>query len=399
MRILHVFTVAESLLFLRGQVEFMRERGHQLAVASSPGPGLDAFGRREAVPVFAVPMARRITPGRDVASLGRLIRIIRSWRPHIVHSHTPKGGLLGTTAATLAAVPGRIYHMRGLPMVTARGPSFHLLAAAERTSCALATHVVCNGPSLQAEALSRKLVSASKVRLLGAGSGNGIDSTRFDPEAVDRAAVRAMRDRLGVGEAPLVGFVGRLVVDKGVVELAEAWARLRARRPEVHLVVAGVFEERDAVPADVRARLVDDPRVHLVGFVEDTPTLFAALDVLAFPSHREGFPNVPAEAGAMRLPVVGAEAVGTVDAVVDGVTGTLVPVGDAVALADAIERYLADPGLAARHGAAARERIVREFACERVWASLDALYREIASASPNSGGRPWHGTQSSRRHS
>lgn len=377
-RVVHVFTVPLSLMFLRGQVAFMRERGHEVIAVTAPGPELDAFGVREGVRVHAVPMARRITPMEDLRSLRQLVHLFRELRPDIVHAHTPKGGLLGTTAAALARVPARIYHMRGLPLVTARGVQRPLLTATERTSCGVATHVLCVSASLREEAVARRLVDPDKARVLASGSGNGVDCDgRFDPDAMNVQAVRAFREKLGIGDAPLVGFVGRLVRDKGVVELADAWARLRERVPRAHLVIGGMFEERDAVPVEVRERFTRDARVHMLGFVDDTATLYGALDVLAFPSHREGFPNVPAEAASMRVPVVAAKAVGNVDAVVDGVTGTLVPVGDAHALATGLERYLTDRELATQHGAAARQRMVREFRRERVWDALATFYESL----------------------
>lgn len=382
LRIVHVFTVPLSLMFLRGQVAFMRARGHELMAVTAPGPELDAFGRREDVRVCAVPMSRRIAPAEDLTSLRKLVALLRAVRPDVVHAHTPKGGLLGTTAAALARVPARIYHMRGLPLVTARGVQRTLLSTSERTACRMSTHVLCVSDSLRREALSRGLVSSEKARVLASGSGNGVDSEhRFNPDAVDRGAVKALRERLQVGDAPLVGFVGRLVRDKGVVELADAWARLRERVPRAHLVIGGMFEDRDPVPSRVRERLMNDPRVHMLGFMEDTAALYAALDVVAFPSHREGFPNVPAEAASMRVPVVAARAVGTVDAIEDGVTGTMVPIGDAVSLAEAVERYLVDRELAREHGAAGRERMRAEFRPERVWEALARFYESIAPVS------------------
>ena len=378
LRVVHVFTVPLSLMFLRGQVEFMRARGHEIIVVTARGPELDAFGKREGVRVHAVPMSRRIAPGEDLSSLRRLVAFLREVRPDVVHAHTPKGGLLGTTAAMIARVPARIYHMRGLPLMTARGAQRAMLATTERTACGLATHVLCVSASLRREALARHLVAPAKARVLASGSGNGVDCEgRFNPDLVDRNAVHVLRARLGVGNAPLVGFVGRLVRDKGIVELADAWLRVRERVPGAHLVIAGMFEERDAVPEDVRTRLANDPHVHMLGFIEDTAVLYGAIDVLTFPSHREGFPNVPAEAASMRVPVVAARTVGSVDAVVNGETGTLVPVGDATALATALERYLTDRTLATTHGKAARLRIQREFRRERVWEALAEFYETL----------------------
>ena len=379
--VVHVFTVADSLLFLRGQVAFMRARGYEVTVVSSPSEALDAFGRDEGVAVHGVSMPRRITPGEDAKSLARLALLLRRLGPEIVHSHTPKGGLLGTIAGALARVPVRIYHMRGLPLMTAQGMQRAILTATERTSCALATRVLAVSASLREVALAENLCRPSKIQVLGAGSGQGVDCESFDPARLPADTRQTFRERLGVpGDAPVIGFVGRCVRDKGIVELVDAWRQLREWHPAAQLVVAGVFEERDAIPAQTRRALEDDPRVHLLGFVVDTPALFGAIDVLALPTYREGFPNVPLEAAAMRVAVVTTRVPGCIDAVEDGVTGTLVPVRDAPALARALHCYLEDATLRARHGMSARARVQRFFQRERLWEAVANVYDELLSA-------------------
>lgn len=171
-----------------------------------------------------------------------------------------------------------------------------------------------------------------------------------------------------------MGFVGRLVRDKGVEELAAAWAQLRDELPHLHLLLVGRADRTDPPSQQVRQALQSDPRVHLTGWTEEMARMYAAMDICAIPSHREGMPTVVLEAGAMLLPVVCSDAVGCVNAIIPGVTGTQIPVGDVRALAEAIRAYARDPQLRARHGAAARQFVCEHFRNEQIWEELYRRY-------------------------
>jgi glycosyltransferase involved in cell wall biosynthesis len=371
-----------SFTFLRRQVGYMRARGLDVAAVSSPGVEATRFAETEGVRVYGVEMPRRITVWRDMRAVVGLLRVLRRERPDIVHAHTPKGGLLGMIAATLAGVRARVYHMRGLPVMTARGPRRALLWLTEWVACALAHRVICVSHSLRAVAIDMRITRPDKVRVLLGGSSNGVDAGgRFDPASVAPEARARTRARFGIpADAVVVGFVGRLVRDKGVVELTRAWTRLRGRESHMHLLLVGPFEPQDPVPADVEAALREDPRVHLAGEDWDTPPLYAGMDVVALPTYREGFPNVPLEAAAMGLPVVATRIPGCVDAVADGHTGLLVPPRDPAALEEALHAYVSDEALRRRHGAAGRARVLREFRQEALWDALHAEYSALLAS-------------------
>ncbi len=187
-RLVHVMTVAKSLGFLRGQIGFMRARDVEVCAIASPDEGLEAFGRLEGVRTYAVEMPRRITPVRDVVALARLWRRLRRLRPDIVHAHTPKGGLLGTVAAALAGVRVRIYHIHGLPLLTAKGYRKSLLRWSEAAACRFATEVWCVSFSVREEAVREGLCPADKIRVLRSGSINGVDGREaFNPDRIGRA--------------------------------------------------------------------------------------------------------------------------------------------------------------------------------------------------------------------
>ncbi len=376
-RLVHVMTVPMSLRFLSGQLRYMRERGLEVHVVCSPGPGFAEFMRREGVTGHSLAMSRRITPLADFGALVRLYRVLRTLRPAIVHAHTPKGGLLGMLAARGARVPARVYHMRGLPHVTATGWRRRILRFTERVSCRLADQVVCVGPSLAATAQAEG-VCADRPLVLAKGSGNGVDARgKFDPARGARARA-AMRRELGIpAEAWVVGFVGRVVPDKGVEDLIEAWRELRAEREDAWLLVVGAPEAESPLSPEAARILRDDRRIARAGMVDAPESLYPAMDVVVLPTHREGFPNVPLEAAAMGLPVVATRVPGCVDAVVEDRTGSLVSPADPPALARALRRYGEDPKLARRHGEAGRERVLRDFVPERIWSELYDLYVEL----------------------
>jgi len=322
-------------------------------------------------------MERRITPLRDLVALFRIWRILRTARPCVVHAHTPKAGLLGMVAAWLARVPVRIYHLHGLEHLNRTGLLRRLLRFTDRTACALANRVLCVSRSNREIAIADAICPAHKIRVLLNGSINGVDTERFSPP--DAASRHAAREALGLSDqAFVVGFVGRVVREKGLVELADAWRVLRDEFPDLRLLIVGGHErQRDPVPQEVMERLASDRRVILRGQDWDTPRMYAAMDVLVLPTHREGFGVAALEAAAMGLPVIATRIPGCVDAVLDGVTGTLVPAHDAPSLAAAIRNYRTDPELRRLHGRAGRMRVLGQFRQEAMWRATADEYHAL----------------------
>ena len=378
--LVHLTTVPQSFLFLRHQIGFIRAKGIAVTGITSPGPEVTRWEDELGIDIWPVSMPRSITPLKDLESLARLIAILRTLDPDIVHAHTPKGGLLGMLAATFAGVPHRVYHMRGLLTATATGPKRAMFTAIERLTCALAHQVICVGHSLREAAIAQRLAPPSKLHVMAGGSGQGVDATdRLDPDQPHlQAAATAIRHDLGIPpHAPVVGFMGRLVKDKGILEIAQAWPHILARHPHAHLLIVGPIEARDAVPQDVLHTLRSTPSIHLAGPTFDPAPYYKTMDLLTLPTYREGFPNVPLEAAAMSLPVVATAIPGCTDAVEDGKTGTLVPVGDAEALAIAVCTYLGDTKKAAAHGHAGRVRVLKDFSPARISQDIYDLYQTM----------------------
>lgn len=373
--LVHVTTVPQSLRFVAGQAAYMKTKGFESHAVSSPGSTLTQFSKEESVTVHAVSMARRITPLRDLAALFWLWRLFCTLRPHIVHAHTPKGSLLGMLAARLAGVPVRIYHMHGLPFITTTGLRRRILMATETVSCRMASQVLCVSRSVRSMAVDLQLSPPGKIHVLLQGSCNGIDAeTEFNPDRLTSSVRDDIRHRYGIPpNAIVIGFVGRLARAKGLVELGAAWSILRDEHPYLQLLLIGPDEPGDPPPPRLLEQLRADPRVHFTGEEWNTPPLYSAMDILVLPTYREGFPIVLLEAAAMALAIVATRVTGCVDAVQDGITGTLVSAYDPEALAGGLHRYVRDSVLRRRHGTAARAWVLRDFSSQ---AMCDAIYQK-----------------------
>jgi glycosyltransferase involved in cell wall biosynthesis len=378
-RILHVTTAAKTLGFLAGQVAFMRRHGFSLYSAGGEACGIP---KDWPVPFSTVEMTRRITPFRDCIAILRLIILIKRIRPTIVQGHTPKGGLLAMIAATLSGVPIRIFQVHGLPHVAAHGMRRRLLVLATRVACSLAHSVFCVSHSMHKILLDERLCSPEKAGVLGNGSSGGVDASKLDPAIYSPAARNEFRSALGVSQrAVVLVFAGRIVRDKGIAELVRAWQELRSRFSDLHMVVAGESESQDPIPPGTRKVLGSDARIHLLGVCRDMPRVYSACDIVVLPTYREGFPNVLLEAAAMGLPSVATRVPGCTDAVVDGVTGTLVPPYDSGALASAIAKYVTNIDLRRQHGAAGRARVLRDFQPEIIYHEVHRRYCDLLLSS------------------
>ncbi|HZR58093.1 MAG TPA: sugar transferase [Terriglobales bacterium] len=360
-----------------GLLKYLRTAGFEPTLLSSPGANLITVSQHEGAHSIAVPMEREIAPLQDLVSLWRLYRTIRSVRPTIVDASTPKAGLLTGIAAWLARVRCRVYTLRGLRLETATGLKRAVLWAAEWIACACSDRVVCVSPSLRERTIGLKLVSPNKVTVLGKGSG-GVDVHRFTPDNRNSETTDILRKRLCIPrDAPVIGFVGRFVKDKGIRQLVEAAQEIRKSRPELRLLLVGDFEQGDPVEPAIRRFIETAPEVTRPGFVADTAPYYGLMDVLVLPTYREGFPGVPLEAQASGVPVVTTMATGARDSVIDGETGILVPVGDAKALAAAIDRLLTDTQLRESMGRAGRMRMQQDFRPEVIWNEQVKMYNDL----------------------
>lgn len=373
-------TVGLSLdTFCRGLLADLRDsEGHEVIALSSPDPHLASLGEREEVRTIGVAMRRDISPMADLRSLCSLVRVLRRERPDMLHTMTPKAGLLGMIAARIAGVPLRVHTFTGLLFPTAKGLKRRLLATTDRITCACATHIIAEGQGVRADLLSHRITRRT-VTVLGHGNVRGVDLTHYTPTPQLMSEADALRRRFGIAsDDKVMIYVGRLVGDKGLHELLGALPAIRgAISSRVHLIMAGDTDgSRDDLTS---AELASQPDVHLSGgWVDDVRPWLLAADILVFPSYREGFPNVVLEAGAMGLPAVVTDINGSREIITDSVNGLIVPPATVAPLAEAVTRLLTLPATAlGEMSRAARLNIELHYSRPYVWQCLKRYYSSL----------------------
>lgn len=372
-------THPQTCLVLRARIRSLRRAGFRVLLVSGPGELLRQTAARECVDSCSIPMRRGIAPLADLLALLRLLQLIGRCRPQLVEFSTPKAGLLGTLAAFLRRVPRRVYMLRGLKLETTRGFKRAILIASERLAAACAHVVLCNSESLRAEAESLRIAPAHKLHVLGEGSSNGVDVTRFSP------GPDTVRKNLVIPSgAPVVGFVGRLTRDKGLPELVRAFRTIQKAESGAHLLLVGWFDEaEDALTRRLRAQILNHPAIRCTGFVGDPSPYYRAMDMLVLPTWREGFPNAVLEAAATGIPVITTECTGARDSVIPEVTGLLIPPGYPDAICEAVLKLIRDPASRLRMGRAARAWVIEHYPETRVLGLTADYYCNLVQTLPS----------------
>lgn len=353
-KIIRAVTVPLSLCFCRDVMIKMRAMGYHMVAVTSPGPELDSLRRDDGFHCVEVPMERHISPLSDLVSLLRMIRVLRKERPWVVHSMTPKAGLLCMVAAWLTRVPVRVHTFTGLVWPTATGLKRKILMMTDWLTCACATHVIPEGQGVMDD-LRRGDITRKPMRVLGYGNVRGVDMERFSP---DRFSVK--KDD---GVFTFV-FVGRIVGDKGINELVEAFVKLHDKHKNTRLVLVGNYEHNLDPVSDKTRKLIDtNDGIDACGpkYGDDLLQMYVDADCFVMPSYREGFPNTVLEAGAMGLPSIVTDINGSREIIENEKNGLIVPSKNADALYDAMERILTDDAARETMKGNAREMIASRF--------------------------------------
>lgn len=368
-KVLRISTVPISLnAFLRGQLQMLNEH-YEIVGVSSPGPALDEVSRREGVRVVELPMERQISIFKDLVSLFLMIRLFQKEKPDMVHSLTPKAGMLSMLAGWITGVPVRMHTFTGLVFPTATGLKQKILIWTDRLTCACATHINPEGNGVKQD-LIRFGITKKPLKILANGSVKGIDLDYFQrsPEVMQAAEAYKKEDCF------TFCFVGRMVRDKGMNELVSAFVRLNAQYPKTRLFLIGPFERNlDPVLPETEKQILNHPAIEFLDEQNDVRPFFAASQALVFPSYREGFPNVVLEAGAMGLPTIATDINGCNEIIIPGKNGVLVPSKDEAALYVAMEDFLLHPEKVASLEADSRQLIAERYDRKLIW---DALLKE-----------------------
>jgi glycosyltransferase involved in cell wall biosynthesis len=372
-KIIRTSTIPLSLnVFCRGTLSELSKEYEVLAV-SSHGKDLSELESREGVRTAEVEMERSISPLKDLVSLYQLIRLFRKERPLMVHSMTPKAGLLSMMAARVTGVKVRVHTFTGLLFPTATGLKRRVLWLTDRITCACSTNIIPEGEGVMNDLQSHH-VTTKPLRVLGYGNVRGIDLNYYDrtAEVVDEA--HGIRRRLNIPDGAFVFlFVGRMVKDKGICELLSAFERITEQNKNVYMLLVGYDDAGDMARSELEA----NGCVRLIDWQDDVRPYYAAADALVFPSYREGFPNVVIEAGAMQLPSIVTDINGSREIIVEGVNGTIVPTHDSEALYRAMRRMLIDDDWRRTLTGNAREMIASRYEQGFVRKCLEDYYHEL----------------------
>lgn len=381
-KLIRTSTIPVSLnILLKGQLMFLNKHYNIIAV-SGKGKDLEEVAEREKVVVHKIEMRRNISLMKDLITLIKLYSFFRKEKPLIIHSITPKAGLLSMAAARFAGVPVRMHTFTGLIFPAHIGIMQKILIKMDQVLCACATNIYPEGVGVMNDLLSYKITS-KPLKVLANGNVNGIDSSYFDPKLYSTEDKQKLRNDLKIQADDFVFlFVGRLVGDKGINELVEAFKRLDSemgrKRNVSKLLMVGDFErDLDPLLPEKLSEIEINPNIITVGYQSDVRPYFAISNALVFPSYREGFPNVVMQAGAMGLPSIVSNINGCNEIIIEEENGLIIPPKNTNALYQAMFKFVVDRSLVNKLKTNSRRMIVERYEQQAVWDAILAEYKRL----------------------
>ena len=383
-KLIRITTVPISFkVLLKGQLRFMASNGFDVKGVSSEGEELKEVRENEGIVMEAINMSRKITPFQDFKSLWKMWNFLRKEKPQIVHTHTPKAGIIGMLAARLAGVPHRLHTVAGLPLMEATGIKRKILNFVEKLTYSSATRVYPNSKGLYDFILQNNFTQSNKLKIIANGSSNGIDTAFFSPDQVTEIERVTLREKLNIQPDDFVFvFVGRIVSDKGINELIKAFSELQAVENNEPtgiklLLVGGLENDLDPLNSETLAEINQNKDIISVGFQQDVRSFFAIADALVFPSYREGFPNVVMQAGAMGLPSIVSDINGCNEIIIEGENGLIIPPKNVEKLKEKMLTLAKDKNLYTKLKGNSRRMIENRYEQSVVWNALLEEYEGL----------------------
>ena len=383
-KLVRITTVPVSMMvLLKGQLKFMKQNGFDVTMISSEGPEVAQLTAQENCPHIGIKLTRKITPFTDFISLVKLTLLLRKIKPDIVHTHTPKAGLIGMWAAKLAGIKLRLHTIAGLPWMESKGLIRRLLITVEKLTAFAATNVFPNS-FVQKDFLLKNGVAKNKMKVIGNGSSNGIDIDFFSKNLDIENQAKLFRQREQInGDAWVWIFVGRIVRDKGIIELVDAFLEIQQQFPEDKLLLLGEQEPHlDPLDDKYINLLKSHHSIICCGFKKDIRPYLAASQVLIFPSYREGFPNVPMQAGAMGCALIMSDINGCNEIVNHGKDGWLVTAKNSFELIKAMSDARNNPSLVHEYSNRIREKVISNYSQKSLWNLILSEYQILLNQIP-----------------
>lgn len=372
-----ITTVPISLKHLiNGQMKYMNNNGFNVTMISSSGKELDGVLENEGCPHMILEMTRKITIFKDLLATYKLYKILKKEKPHIVHTHTPKAGIIGMLASYFSNIPIRLHTVAGLPLLEAVGFKRSVLNFVEKLTYRLSTNVFPNSFGLKKIILENKFTTTDKLKVIGNGSSNGIDTSYFNPKLFSFDEKQTLRNNLQIQENDFVFlFVGRIVSDKGINELIEVFNKLSITINNVKLLLVGPYEEDlDPLNENTKQYIDSNKKIISVGYQNDVRSYFAISNVLVFPSYREGFPNVVMQAGAMGIPSIVSDINGCNEIIENHNNGIIVQKKNVEALYNAMNKIYLDKIFYDNMKSNCRALIKNKYECKLIFSLLKDEY-------------------------
>ncbi|WP_310380010.1 glycosyltransferase family 4 protein [Flavobacterium sp.] len=378
-KLIRITTIPLSLdKLLSGQLNYMNSYYDVTAVASE-NDYLKKIGIRESIKTFPIEMSRKITPIHDLVAVVKLFLFLKKEKPLIVHSHTPKAGILAMIASKCAGVPIRLHTVAGLPLMETKGLKRKILVEVEKLTYSSATMVYPNSKGLHDFIVTNKFTTKRKLKIIGNGSTNGINTNHFSPEQISESQKQTLKTKLGIEADDFVFvFVGRLVSDKGINEVVTAFKKISKQNSKAKLLLVGMKEKHlDPLKEFTEKEIATNKNILFVGYQDEIRPYLAISNALVFASYREGFPNVVLQAGAMGLPSIVTNINGCNEIIIDGKNGIIIPVKNSEALEKAILKMMEDTDFLFTLKSNARQMITSRYEQKKIWDAILDEYKQV----------------------